>query len=58
MYGQDTVMLKGYNSEEYHKEFPFYTSNDKRFRYMRDAVLGEKKYNCLMDCKYIKENGE
>lgn len=38
-----------YNPDEYLKEYPFYTPNDKRFRYMRDVVLGETKYNAMMD---------
>lgn len=54
MYGKAAVTLEDYNSDGYLKEFPFYTSNDKRFRYMRDVVLGEKKYNSLMD-SMIKE---
>ncbi|MDE6600917.1 MAG: polysaccharide deacetylase family protein [Lachnospiraceae bacterium] len=48
----DTEAMKAmqcYNPDEYLKEFPFYTPNDKRFRYMRDVGLGEKKYNVIMD---------
>ena len=41
--------MQTFNPNEYLKEFPFYTPNDKRFRYMRDVGLGEKKYNIIMD---------
>lgn len=41
--------LSGYNPDEHMKECPFYTPNDKRFRYLRDDVLGEEKYKALMD---------
>ena len=46
--------LQQYNPDEYLKEFPFYTPNDKKFRYMRDRVLGEQKYNFLMDKMIIQ----
>lgn len=32
----------------YLNEFPFYTENDKWFRYLRDQVLGVQKYEHLM----------
>ncbi len=41
--------LRNYNPDEHLKNFPFYTPNDKRFRYMRDTILGEEKYFMLMD---------
>lgn len=41
--------MRFYNPNEYLKDFPFYTPNDKRFRYMRDIALGETKYNMIMD---------
>lgn len=56
--------LKDFQPDNYAKEFTFYTPNDKRFRYLRDDILKEEKYNYLMDKimeKYpydIKENGK
>lgn len=41
--------MKEYPVNEYLKEYPFYTPNDKYFRYMRDRVLGEERYYALMD---------
>ncbi|MBQ9902224.1 MAG: polysaccharide deacetylase family protein [Clostridia bacterium] len=41
--------MKFYDSDEYLKEYPFYTPNDKRFRYLRDEVLGEGSYNEIME---------
>lgn len=41
--------MQFYNPDEYLKDFPFYTPNDKRFRYMRDMALGESRYNTIMD---------
>ena len=41
--------IHSFYPDQYLKEFPFYTPNDKRFRYMRDRVLGVSKYNMTMD---------
>lgn len=41
--------MRLYPGDEYLKEFSFYTPNDKRFRYMRDVVLGEERYDAFMD---------
>ena len=41
--------LRKFNPDEYLKEFPFYTPNDKRFRHLRDNILGEEKYYLIMD---------
>lgn len=38
-----------YHPDEYLKDFPFYTPNDKRFRFLRDEVLGESRYNAIME---------
>jgi len=40
--------LNVYSSLNYLNAFPFYTENDKWFRYLRDQVLGVKKYEYLM----------
>ncbi len=48
-YPDEMVLLKQYNPDEHLKESPFYTPNDKRFRYLRDAIFGVEKYNSLMD---------
>ncbi len=42
-------VLKEFNPDEYAKDSPFYTPNDKRFRYLRDKVLGESLYTSIMD---------
>ena len=41
--------IHSFDPDQYLKEFPFYTPNDKRFRYMRDRVLGVSKYNMTLD---------
>lgn len=41
--------LRDFQPDEYLKACPFYTVNDKKFRYLRDCVLKEEKYNFLMD---------
>lgn len=41
--------LKTFDPDEYAKEYSFYTPNDKIFRHMRNDLLGEQKYNGLMD---------
>ncbi|MEX0501977.1 polysaccharide deacetylase family protein [Alphaproteobacteria bacterium LSUCC0719] len=35
-------------SSNYLAEFPFYTENDKCFRFIRDQMLGREKYECVM----------
>jgi peptidoglycan/xylan/chitin deacetylase (PgdA/CDA1 family) len=41
--------LKGFNPSHYSIEFPFYTEEDRIFRYVRDQVLGPQPYNKIMD---------
>lgn len=41
--------LNAFDPDQYAIGFPFYTPNDKRFRYLRDDVLGPVRYNHLMD---------
>jgi peptidoglycan/xylan/chitin deacetylase (PgdA/CDA1 family) len=41
--------LKDFIPEAYLSSFPFYTRNDRIFRYLRDDVLGVKRYHALMD---------
>jgi len=57
--------MKLYNSDEFLKHFPFYTENDKIFRYQRDYILKTEKYyeimdlmieNSNLDVKQISEN--
>jgi len=48
--------LQVFNPNEYKRNCPFYTPNDRRFRYLRDEVLGTAKYNGIMD-KMIVEFG-
>ena len=47
--GNNVDLLKDYDENNFLKDFPFYTANDKKFRYLRDYVLGEKKYYEIMD---------
>ncbi len=37
-----------YDGSSYLKDFPFYTENDKWFRFVRDRVLGQERYDCVM----------
>jgi len=41
--------LKRTEATSYLSEFSFYTAEDRRFRYMRDEVLGPQRYNAVMD---------
>lgn len=47
---------KQYSEKNYLSAFPFYTENDRWFRYIRDQYLGEKKYTEIM-LKMISEKG-
>src|SRR4029077_3257129 len=37
-----------YDDTNYLSAFPFYTSNDKWFRYLRDIAFGSNRYNSLI----------
>ena len=41
--------LKGFVAKDYLSQFPFYTDGDRKFRYVRDRVLGPEAYNRIMD---------
>jgi len=41
--------LKNYDQKNHLSAFPFYSDNDKWFRYLRDLVLGKFKYQEIMD---------
>ncbi len=41
--------LKQFDPEAYLKDFTFYSRSDKRFRYVRDRILGKDNYCRLMD---------
>lgn len=41
--------LTGFNANEYKKNSPFYTYNDKKYRYIRDEILKKDKYDAVMD---------
>ena len=43
-------------AENYLSEFTFYSVADKRFRFIRDVVLGEKLYNQVMDALIESSN--
>ena len=42
-------MLESYDPAPLLREFPFYTVDDLRFRYLRNTALGETVYNRIMD---------
>ena len=48
--------FQSFRHEEYLKAFPFYSPGDKRFRFLRDDMLGEEKYQMIMD-KMIMARG-
>lgn len=48
--------LLDFNPLEYKKESVFYTYNDRKFRYIRDEILKDEKYNTAMDFM-LKEHG-
>ncbi len=41
--------LAALDTNEYLKKFPFYTTEDKIFRYTRDQILGQQRYFEVMD---------
>lgn len=41
--------LRQFQPGTYLAEFPFYSEADRRFRYVRDEVLGPDRYNRIMD---------
>jgi peptidoglycan/xylan/chitin deacetylase (PgdA/CDA1 family) len=41
--------LKVFDPAAYLKDFTFYTANDRKFRFLRDQVLGVERYNQAMD---------
>lgn len=48
--------LRGYDPATYLTEFPFYSDGDRRFRFLRDEVLGADGYDALMN-RMIAESG-
>jgi peptidoglycan/xylan/chitin deacetylase (PgdA/CDA1 family) len=40
--------LRDFRPDSYLAAFPFYTTNDRIFRYLRDDVLGPERYHLLM----------
>jgi peptidoglycan/xylan/chitin deacetylase (PgdA/CDA1 family) len=41
--------LHGFKAKAYLAGFPFYSDNDRRFRFVRDEVLGPDRYGAVMD---------
>jgi peptidoglycan/xylan/chitin deacetylase (PgdA/CDA1 family) len=55
--GEEYLRLRsGFNPAEYLSNSPFYTDNDRWFRYLRDRALGSSGYYTLME-DMIDENG-
>lgn len=48
--------MKKCDTENYLKDFPFYSKNDRLFRYLRDEVLKEKQYESMMDSLIREKN--
>ncbi len=49
-YGPEArTLLAAFDPETYLAEFPFYSETDRRFRYVRDEVLGPERYVAVMD---------
>ncbi|MGV0999607.1 MAG: polysaccharide deacetylase family protein [Fluviibacter sp.] len=48
--------LKNFDADQYLSSFPFYTKNDKYFRFLRDMVLGKLKYEQIMNSLMTKLN--
>ena len=46
---QVRLALQDYDSQTYLAEFPFYSNNDRKFRYLRDVALDNRHYNKLMN---------
>ncbi|VFR56320.1 hypothetical protein BRI6_0337 [plant metagenome] len=44
-----STALKDFDEKTYLASFPFYSANDKWFRYLRDLVLGKARYEAIMD---------
>jgi peptidoglycan/xylan/chitin deacetylase (PgdA/CDA1 family) len=50
--GWDAIIdaaLSGFRTKTYLADFPHYSDNDRRFRYVRDEVLGPDRYGAVMD---------
>ena len=43
------TMMKGFVADRYLTEFPFYSDDDRKFRFVRDMVLDTAAYNGIMD---------
>tara|TARA_X000000368_G_scaffold60566_1_gene42696 strand:+ start:6289 stop:7221 length:933 start_codon:yes stop_codon:yes gene_type:complete len=48
--------LKNYDETDYLSQFSFYSLEDKKFRYIRDEILGQSIYYELMDNMLEKNN--
>lgn len=46
--------IENFDYDSYKKNATFYTYNDKKFRYVRDIVLGEESYDRVMDAMMEK----
>ncbi len=47
-YPETETTYREFNPDNYLKEFPFYTDEDKKFRFLRDQLLTPKTYESLM----------
>ncbi len=49
--------LSDFQPERYLAQFDFYTDADRRFRFLRDRVLGPARYEALMDALMDEDEG-
>ena len=47
--------MLGFDPESHLAAFPFYTRNDRIFRYLRDDVLGSSRYHPVMQAMMVKK---
>ena len=48
--------MKNFSVDDYLKNFPFYSNEDRRFRYVRDIALGVEAYNDILETMMQKQN--
>jgi peptidoglycan/xylan/chitin deacetylase (PgdA/CDA1 family) len=48
--------LEQIDIDSYLHGFPFYTTEDRKFRFVRDQILGVSRYNSVMDSLLIEKN--
>jgi peptidoglycan/xylan/chitin deacetylase (PgdA/CDA1 family) len=44
-----SLQMQTYAADRYLRQHRFYSDNDRRFRYIRDVILGQKRYEIVME---------